>query len=108
MSPEVSVRVLSVQITVAAPSASTAGRRLTSARRRAIRRSPIASAIVTTAGSPSGTAATASALPVSIITLQGSPCTAPRTVTRAAAPSASHTSRRPSASSRRSSGVFSS
>ena len=65
MSPDVSVRVLSVQTTVVDPSVSTAGSRRTSAWRRAIRRMPTASAIVTTAGSASGTAATASAMPVS-------------------------------------------
>ena len=65
MSPEVSVRVLSVQMTVVDPSDSTAGSRRTSACRAAMRRTPTASAIVATAGRASGTAATASAMPVS-------------------------------------------
>ena len=62
MSPDVRVRVLSVQMTVVDPSDSTAGRRRTSAFRAAIRCRPTASAIVATAGSASGTAATASAI----------------------------------------------
>ena len=57
----VSVPVLSVQMTCAQPSVSTAGRRRTSALRRAMRVVPSASTIVVTAGSPSGIAATASA-----------------------------------------------
>ena len=55
-----SVPVLSVQITVAQPSVSTAGSRRTSTWRAAMRCTPMASAMVTMAGSPSGTAATAS------------------------------------------------
>ena len=103
--PDVSVRVLSVQTTVADPSASTAGSRRTSAWRRAIRCTPTASAIVATAGSASGTAATASAMPISTTSPSGAPCQAPRAATSAAMPSASHTRRRPSSSRRRSSGV---
>ncbi len=61
----VSVPVLSVQITVVEPSVSTAGRRRTRAPMRAIRCIPIASVIVETAGSPSGTAAIASEMPTS-------------------------------------------
>ena len=57
----VSVPVLSVAITVTDPSASTAESLRTTARCRAIRSTPIARATVSTAGSPSGTAATASA-----------------------------------------------
>ena len=60
ITPVVSVPVLSVQMTVALPSVSTAGSRRMSTWRAAIRWTPIASAIVTIAGSPSGTAATAS------------------------------------------------
>ena len=56
----VSVPVLSVQITVALPSVSTAGSRRISTLRWDMRWTPMASAIVTIAGSPSGTAATAS------------------------------------------------
>ena len=55
----VSVPVLSEQITEALPSVSTAGNRRMIARRAAMRRIPTASTIVTTAGSPSGMAATA-------------------------------------------------
>ena len=105
ITPEVSVRVLSVQTTVVDPSASTAASRRTSARRRAIRRRPIASAIVATAGRPSGTAATARAIAVSTIRPQGAPCATPSTATTAAVASATHTRRWPSASSFRSSGV---
>jgi len=55
----VRVPVLSEQITVTEPSVSTAGSLRTRARRWAMRPAPSASAIVTTAGSPSGMAATA-------------------------------------------------
>ena len=54
-----SVPVLSVQITVVEPSASTAGRLRTRACLRAMRQTPTASRIVTTIASPSGTAETA-------------------------------------------------
>ena len=60
----VSVPVLSEQITEVEPSVSTAGRRLTIALRRAISRVPIDNNAVTTAGSPVGIAATANATPV--------------------------------------------
>ena len=56
----VTVPVLSEQITVTEPSVSTAGRRRMMACRRAMRSTPIASVIVSTAGRPSGIAATAS------------------------------------------------
>ena len=59
----VSVPVLSEAMTVAEPSVSTAARCRTMALRRAMRCTPIDSTAVTTAGSPSGTAATASATP---------------------------------------------
>ena len=59
----VSVPVLSDAITDADPSVSTALRWRTIAFRRAIRCTPIDSTTVTTAGRPSGTAATASATP---------------------------------------------
>ncbi len=58
----VSVPVLSVQITEVLPSVSTAGSLRMIARRLAIRETPIASVMVTAAGSPSGTAATARAI----------------------------------------------
>ena len=56
-----SVPVLSAQITVVLPSVSTAGMRRMTARRLAIRATPIANVMVTAAGSPSGIAPTASA-----------------------------------------------
>ena len=59
----VSVPVLSEAMTVAEPSVSTAARCRTIAFRRAMRCTPIESTAVTTAGKPSGTAATASATP---------------------------------------------
>ena len=58
MLPSVSVPVLSVQITSVEPSVSTAVRRLTSARRAAIRRTPPASDSVIVGNRPSGTFAT--------------------------------------------------
>ena len=58
MLPSVSVPVLSVQITSVEPSVSTAVRRLTSARRAAIRRTPPASDSVIVGSRPSGTFAT--------------------------------------------------
>ena len=59
ISLRVSVPVLSVQITVTEPSASTAGSRRTMALRRAMLCTPSASVIVMIAGRPSGIAATA-------------------------------------------------
>jgi hypothetical protein len=59
----VSVPVLSEAITFAEPSVSTAARWRTMAFRFAIRCTPSESTVVTTAGKPSGTAATASATP---------------------------------------------
>ena len=60
MRPVVRVPVLSVQITVVQPRVSTDDSRRTSAFRAAMRCTPRARAMVTMAGSPSGTAATAS------------------------------------------------
>ena len=108
ISPDVSVLVLSVQTTVVEPSVSTAGSLRTSACRLAMRRIPTASAIVATAGSASGTAATASAMPVSTTRPNGAPWIAPNVATTAATTRVSQTRRWPSASSRRSSGVRSS
>ncbi len=105
ISPEVSVRVLSVQTIVVDPRDSTAGSRRTSAWRRAMRCMPTASAIVATAGSASGTAAMASAMAVSITSSIGRPCRTPRRPTPAAMAIVAHTSLRPSASSLRSRGV---
>jgi hypothetical protein len=59
----VSVPVLSDAMTLVEPSVSTAARCRTMAFRRTMRCTPIESTAVTTAGSPSGTAATASATP---------------------------------------------
>ena len=61
----VSVPVLSEQITVVEPSASTAESRRTRAFMPAIRCMPTASVMVVTASSPSGTAAIASEMPIS-------------------------------------------
>ena len=58
----VSVPVLSDAITLAEPNVSTAARCRTMALRRAIRWTPMDSTAVTTAGNPSGTAATAVAV----------------------------------------------
>mmetsp|Transcript_11443 Transcript_11443/g.24688 ORF Transcript_11443/g.24688 Transcript_11443/m.24688 type:complete len:320 (-) Transcript_11443:930-1889(-) len=60
----VSVPVLSLQITVVQPSASTAGKCRTIALRRDILLVPSARHVVTTAGKPSGMAATASAIAI--------------------------------------------
>ena len=100
-----SVPVLSVAITLADPSVSTAESRRTIAPRAAIARAPWASAIVTVAASPSGTAATATATP----TRKASCSEAPRSNIPAASkpmtatPSASIA--RDSEASRRCSGV---
>ena len=80
----VSVPVLSEQITVVLPSVSTAGSRRITARRRAIRPTPIASVIVTAAGSPSGIAPTASATAAMNISLALSPRARPITKVTAA------------------------
>jgi hypothetical protein len=59
ISLRVRVPVLSEQMTETEPRVSTAGRRRMIAWRAAIRRTPIASVMVSTAGRPSGIAATA-------------------------------------------------
>ena len=79
----VSVPVLSEQMTVTDPSASTAGSRRTRALRRAIFPAPIASATVTTAGSASGMAATARLTAVRNMSTTGSPRSSPATKTMA-------------------------
>ena len=58
----VRVPVLSVQMTVVPPRVSTAGSRRMTARRLAIRETPMARVIVTAAGKPSGIAPTARAM----------------------------------------------
>ena len=73
----VSVPVLSEQITPAHPRVSTAGRRLTMARRRAMRATPRASTMVTMAGSPSGMAATARETAVRNMSSMGRPWSSP-------------------------------
>ena len=73
----VSVPVLSEQITDVLPSVSTTGRRRTSALRLTMRRTPMASEIVTTAGSASGTTATASAMPKMNMSSTGKPAPEP-------------------------------
>ena len=84
----VRVPVLSEQMTDVLPSVSTMGSRRTSALRLTIRRTPIASEIVTTAGSASGTAATASAMPNRNISMTGRPRARPMTMTSATTASA--------------------
>jgi hypothetical protein len=101
----VSVPVLSTHITVMAPRLSTAARRLTSVPRRRMRSMPSASVVVATAGSPSGTAATASETALRSISSAGTPRSRPRPRAAAHAPSETPTNRRPVASSWRSSGV---
>jgi hypothetical protein len=75
----VSVPVLSVQMTVTEPSDSTAGNRGMSAWRFNIRWAPSASAMVTTAGKPSGTTATAMLTAVKNIKRISSPRSSPKT-----------------------------
>ena len=72
----VSVPVLSVHTTDVEPSVSTAGSSRTTARRRAIRCTPMASAIVTIAGNPSGIAATARVMAARAASANGKPRTA--------------------------------
>ncbi len=84
----VSVPVLSVQMTVAAPSDSTAGKRRTTALRSAIFCTPRDRVMVTTAGRPSGMAATASATAMSSIDSASVPRTSPMPNTREAVPRA--------------------
>ena len=69
----VSVPVLSVQMTVVQPSASTAGRWRISALRFAMRCEPIASASVTVGSSPSGTFATMMPMAKMKVAQNGSP-----------------------------------
>ncbi len=68
-----------MQITVVEPSASTAGSFLITAARLAMRPTPIARVIVTTAGRPSGIAATASAIEALNMSTKASPRTSPMT-----------------------------
>mmetsp|Transcript_17760 Transcript_17760/g.62573 ORF Transcript_17760/g.62573 Transcript_17760/m.62573 type:complete len:213 (-) Transcript_17760:748-1386(-) len=101
----VSVPVLSTQHTVVHPSASTAGSFFTTALRFAIRITPSASVTVTTTGSPSGMAATASETPIWNMTSIGLPCTRPMSKMTAMMPKLIIDNRLPSASMRCCSGV---
>ena len=107
ISLRVSVPVLSVQMTVVLPSVSTAGRWRMMAWRRAMRRTPIAEAIVITAGRPSGIDATASVIAAKALSTSGYSRSSPTTKISAATvtmPSVMARARRPS---RRVSGVSS-
>ena len=77
--PCVRVPVLSVKITVVEPNVSAAKRFLTRPPLRNIDSIPSASTTVTAAGSPSGIAATATAIARSIIDTNGSPRKSPST-----------------------------
>lgn len=92
----VSVPVLSLQTTVTVPSAPTADRRLIHAFRRAILHIPRARAMLVTIGRPSGIAATASAMAVSIIRSGFFPTSRPEAPTAAATAIVSQINRRPS------------
>jgi hypothetical protein len=105
IAPVVSVPVLSVQMTVAHPSVSTAGKRRISTRRAAIRCTPTASAIVTIAGRPSGTAATARATAESNTSSALRPCSSPAPATAATTATQAYSSVRPTSARRRCSGV---
>ncbi len=84
----VRVPVLSEQIADVEPSVSTAGSRFTIALRFAISRVPIDSSAVTTAGSPVGIAATASATPVTNRVSKDSPRARPSSTTTTSAAAA--------------------
>ena len=107
MAPVVRVPVLSVQMIVVLPSVSTAGSRRTRALRFAMRWAPMAREIVTTAGSASGTTATASAIPKITISTTGRPRRSPRPTTSRTTTNAARPSARPTRSSSTSSGVLS-
>ena len=103
----VSVPVLSEQITWTDPRVSTAGSRRMSARRFSMRCAPRESAIVTTAVSASGMAATARLTDTSSISRQASPRSTPSAKTTITSTEAAAASCRPSWSSRFCSGVCS-
>ena len=92
-------------MTLTEPSVSTAGRRRTRAWRCAMRRAPRASEMVTTAGRPSGMAATARLTAMRNISSGSSPRSRPVTKTRAQMAMAATASQRPSSPRRRCSGV---
>ena len=91
----VSVPVLSLQMTVVDPRVSTEASCLTIALRFAIRCAPTARVTVTTAGRPSGIAATASATASSSTSSHASPWARPRTITASTATPATAASRCP-------------
>ena len=103
----VSVPVLSEQMTVTEPSVSTAGSLRMSTLRFSIRWAPRASAIVTTAGRPSGTAATAMLTAVRNIVVRSSPRIRPTAKMTATSTSAIAASAWPSRSRRFCRGVAS-
>ena len=78
--------VLSEQITVVLPSASTAGSLRMMARRLAMRETPIASVIVTAAGNPSGMAPTANATAAMNMSKAASPRSRPTAKVSSASP----------------------
>ena len=101
----VRVPVLSEQMTVTEPRVSTAGSLRMRACRLSIRWAPNARAMVTTAGRPSGTAATAMLIAVRNIKRASSPRSSPRATTTATIARAAIASPRPNCSSRRWRGV---
>lgn len=105
MRPSVIVPVLSVATTVTDPSVSTAGSARTMTWRRAMRCAPTASAIVTTSGSDSGSAATVRLSPTSSISPHGRPWTSPMRTTTAVSVTTSTARPRLRPVSRRWSGV---
>ena len=105
ISLRVSVPVLSVQITVTDPSVSTLGRRRTIALCVAMRRTPMASAIVTIAGRPSGIAATASPTTARKVSAKSRPRSTPTPSSTAPAATITAVSTRPKCASLRVSGV---
>lgn len=106
ISLRVSVPVLSEQMTVTDPSVSTAGSLRTIADRVAMCRTPRASVMVTTAGSPSGTAATAKPMAADSSSSRESACSRkPMAIIAAVAAAIATTMRRPSPSISRVSGV---
>jgi hypothetical protein len=105
ITPVVNVPVLSLQITVALPSVSTAGSLRINTFRVAIRRTPMASAMVTMAGSPSGTAATASDTAAMKTCSAGIPRASPATAVTATIPRHSAISTRLTRASRACKGV---
>jgi hypothetical protein len=107
ISLRVNVPVLSDATTVVLPRVSTAGRWRTIACLLAIRCTPIASAIVTTAGRPSGTAATARLMPARAASPNENPRSAAIAASTIAATPIAAVIARPTRSSSRVSGVCS-